>query len=190
MVPPIPTPLPAVKRYITTHDSKGNTTFTTAGQKTETVPWEAIGGTRNYGLVYTTSSTPTKLQDDQDVSLYQDALSDKPGMIIHNGTVLRYCDYPPNAVSAMHRTISIDYGVVIEGQIEILLDSGEKRIMNRGDVCVQRSTMHGWRNPSSSSWSRVLFVLMHAETPVVAGKALAEEYGNDRPGMKKSGSKI
>lgn len=190
MAAPITTPLPPVNRYITTHDSQGRTTFTSAGQETETIPWESIGGTRNYGLVYTTSSTPTVIQDDKDVKLYEEALKDKPGMVIHNGTVLRYCDYPPGAVSAMHRTISIDYGVVVEGQIEILLDSGEKRTMNRGDVCVQRSTMHGWSNPSRTSWSRVLFVLMHAEVPVIAGISLNEEYGNDRPGMKKSGSRI
>lgn len=34
----------------------------------------------------------------------------------------------------MHRTVSIDYGVVLEGEIELTLDSGESRIMRRGDV--------------------------------------------------------
>ncbi|RBR22531.1 hypothetical protein FVER53590_25055 [Fusarium verticillioides] len=38
----------------------------------------------------------------------------------------------------MHRTLSIDYGVVIEGEMELVLDSGENRAMKRGDVAVQR----------------------------------------------------
>ena len=46
----------------------------------------------------------------------------------------------------MHRTVSLDYGVVLEGEVELVLDSGETRLMKRGDVSVQRGTNHAWRN--------------------------------------------
>ena len=40
----------------------------------------------------------------------------------------------------MHRTQSLDFGVVLEGEIELVLDSGETRLLKRGDVAVQRGT--------------------------------------------------
>lgn len=55
--------------------------------------------------------------------------------------VLRHVDIGPGITSPMHRTVSLDYGIVIEGEIELLLDSGEKRQMLPGDICVQRGTM-------------------------------------------------
>lgn len=79
----------------------------------------------------------------------------------------------------MHRTESIDYGVVIEGSVELILDSGEKRIMHRGDVCVQRGTMHAWKNITENrGWARMMFVLVSSEKVVVGGK----ELGKDLPG--------
>jgi quercetin dioxygenase-like cupin family protein len=57
----------------------------------------------------------------------------------------------------MHRTESLDYGVVLEGSMELILDSGETKIMNRGDVCVQRATSHAWKNVSENGgWARML----------------------------------
>lgn len=76
----------------------------------------------------------------------------------------------------MHRTESIDYGVVLEGELELLLDSGEKRIMKRGDVCVQRATMHAWKNVTENAgWARMMFVLVTSEKVVVGGQALGED---------------
>lgn len=46
----------------------------------------------------------------------------------------------------MHRTTSLDYGIVLEGEVELILDSGERRAMKAGDIAVQRATMHAWRN--------------------------------------------
>jgi len=46
----------------------------------------------------------------------------------------------------MHRTVSLDYGIVLEGDVELVLDSGEKRAMKQGDVAIQRGTNHAWRN--------------------------------------------
>lgn len=66
----------------------------------------------------------------------------------------------------MHKTVSVDYGVVIEGTIELELDSGEKQIMHRGDVCVQRLTAHAWNNRTENNgWARMMFVLLGAEKP-------------------------
>lgn len=93
-----------------------------------------------------------------------------------NGTVLRMVDRSPGSSSAMHRTQSLDYGVVIEGEMEMIMDSGEKVTLQRGDVCIQRGTLHQWRNPTSS-WVRMLFVLMDALPIEVAGQVFKGESG-------------
>jgi uncharacterized cupin superfamily protein len=57
----------------------------------------------------------------------------------------------------MHRTESIDYGVVLDGEIVLLLDDEEVRL-NTGDIVVQRGTIHAWANRSDRI-TRMLFVL-------------------------------
>lgn len=75
----------------------------------------------------------------------------------------------------MHRTQSLDYGIVVAGEIQLELDSGEKRIMRVGDVAVQRGTMHAWRNTSSTEWARMVFVLIESEKVNAGGKQLGTD---------------
>lgn len=57
-----------------------------------------------------------------------------------------------------HRTESIDYAVVLEGEITLLVDEGEATL-KAGDVAIQRATAHAWSNRSDKT-ARVLFVLV------------------------------
>lgn len=83
----------------------------------------------------------------------------------------------------MHKTVSLDYGVVLEGVIQLELDSGEKRIMRRGDVCVQRATNHAWRNVTEGQgWARMLFVLTAAE----GGVGIEEKGVEGMEGLRRS----
>jgi len=67
----------------------------------------------------------------------------------------------------MHRTATLDYGVIIDGTTELVLDSGEKKLMRKGDVFVQRGTAHSWRNVTekndNSGVLRVFFVFQPIE---------------------------
>ena len=101
----------------------------------------------------------------------------KTGIVIPGGTVLRYVDMRPGATSPMHRTVSLDYGVVLEGEVELILDSGEKRLMRRGDLSVQRGTIHEWRNTSETEWARMLYILQEAKPLEIGGRKLGEDYG-------------
>jgi quercetin dioxygenase-like cupin family protein len=83
-------------------------------------------------------------------------------------------DFPPNGRSPMHRTISADYAVVLEGEIILSLDSGEKRTVRKGEFILQRGTNHEWINPSSEVTCRVLFVMVGAEK-IVLGDGTALE---------------
>jgi uncharacterized cupin superfamily protein len=66
----------------------------------------------------------------------------------------------PGRHPLMHRTASIDYGVVLDGEIVLLLDD-EEVALKTGDVVVQRGTIHAWANRSDRI-TRMLFVLTDA----------------------------
>ena len=175
------------QRYITTHDPKtGKAIFDNSippAAPFYQLPTEDDGKENAmFATMFTTEGFPTRLYGDKDEDLqtYDKYLKNPPGVIIGNGTVLRYVDMPPGALSPMHRTISLDYGVVIEGEIALVLDSGEERVMKRGDVSIQRATNHAWRNMSKTNWARMLYILQPVQPVEVAGQKLGEEYG----GMK------
>lgn len=83
---------------------------------------------------------------------------------LHNpeGSVLRFVDFPPHCKSPMHKTQSLDYGIVMWGEIELHLDGGEKRTLKQSEVIVQRGTNHLWAN-TTDKWTRVAFVLLGAK---------------------------
>lgn len=58
----------------------------------------------------------------------------------------------------MHRTETVDYGIVLEGEITLILDVGE-RVVKAGDIVIQQGTNHGWANRSSKN-CRVAFILI------------------------------
>jgi quercetin dioxygenase-like cupin family protein len=171
-------------RYITDHDSNGKTRFS------EVVPdplkWQQMANGARFSLVYATEEYPVNFTDNKDLEIYQKNLIDLPGIIIPGGTVLRMVDIQPGSISPMHRTISCDYGVVIEGEVELILDSGEKRLLKRGDVTIQRGTNHAWRNPSDTKWARMLYALQESQPLLFNGKLLDEDYGGGMDDVKAS----
>jgi quercetin dioxygenase-like cupin family protein len=74
----------------------------------------------------------------------------------------------------MHRTQSIDYGIVIWGELELELDGGDKTTLGPSDVCVQRGTNHLWRN-TSDKWTRVAYILLDAQPIIINGEKLPDE---------------
>jgi quercetin dioxygenase-like cupin family protein len=166
--------LPKINRFITTHDpDTGKAVFSNALPEESTM--RGLSDRMGFALSYTTEGFPVDTTKDVDIDNYKKYLTAAPGLSISNGTVLRHVDFVPGETSAMHRTVSLDYGVVLEGELEAILDSGEKRILKRGDVCVQRGTMHAWRNTSDTEWARMLFVLQPCKPIEVAG----QKYGED-----------
>lgn len=75
----------------------------------------------------------------------------------------------------MHRTVSLDYGVVLEGEVELHLDSGEKRRLLRGDIFVQRGTAHQWKNPSETDPARLLLVHLGSKEVMIENKGALPE---------------
>ncbi|KAJ9653147.1 hypothetical protein H2198_007659 [Neophaeococcomyces mojaviensis] len=167
--------LPAIARFITDHDENGKAVF--SNRVDESLQWQELPDGARFCLGFTTRRTPVDLCNQKDLSDYEKDLENKPGIMIPGGSVLRLVDMRPGAISPMHRTVSLDYGVVLEGEVELVLDSGEVRLMRRGDIAIQRGTNHAWRNASGTEWARMLYVLQESKPIMVGSKLLEEDYG-------------
>ncbi|MCW2891553.1 MAG: hypothetical protein QOG28_1465 [Trebonia sp.] len=75
-----------------------------------------------------------------------------------NGTKIRINEFPPGVVSPMHRTQSVDYGIVLEGEVVLVLGDSETTL-RPGNVVVQRGTAHRWENRSGRV-ARMAFILI------------------------------
>ena len=81
------------------------------------------------------------------------------------GSAIRIIEFAPasagGARSPMHRTRTLDYGIVLEGEIVLILSDSET-VLKAGDVVVQRGTDHAWENRSDAR-AKMAFVLIGAE---------------------------
>lgn len=171
-----------VRRFITTHAADGTTCFSDAVP--EEPPFKTLPDGVEFALCYASNTFPAQLSDDADLAVYKDYTTNLPGISIDNGSVLRVVDMPPGMLSPMHRTVSLDYGVVLEGEVELQLDSGENRLMRRGDMSVQRGTNHAWKNTSETSWARMLYVLLPAQPLTFGGQPLRDNTETTIPAHK------
>ncbi len=153
-----------VRRVVTGHNEQGQSVFViddiaTSVQEMQSMP----------GLVLTdvweTTSAPADNTGDADAAARPVRL-EPPG----SGSVLRICEFPPDSVwksaatdsatafgsigaghaidahsddPMRHKTSTIDYVIVLRGEVHVVLDTGEK-LLKAGDVLVQRGTMHSW----------------------------------------------
>ena len=83
--------------------------------------------------------------------------------------------------SPMHRTNSIDYGIVMKGEIELELEDGRKKTVREGGIIIQRGTNHLWRN-TSGSVTRIAFILIEAPAYLHNGAPLTEHKPEDAAG--------
>ncbi|OBT83775.1 hypothetical protein VE02_07460 [Pseudogymnoascus sp. 03VT05] len=184
---PLPSNLPNPTIHITTHSPTTGKAYLHSSTQNA---WTFFNSsTIGFNVIYTTSQFPVSLTSSSDITTHQALLqSGTLGLVQPHGTVCRIVDFGPLHAPLMHRTQSLDYGVVLEGEIEMELDGGEVVVLRRGDVAVQRGTMHAWRNRSSTEWARMLFVLQDCEPVVVGGVRLREELGREVEGLPRSGN--
>lgn len=172
---PKPNNLPDIHRYITAHSPEGESVFLSHTQLPDYIPSRPAGEDGDIALLYATSGTPVVLDDEVDVAEYDDYLHTPPGLTTPQGTVVRTIDLRPGKITPMHRSVSLDYGVVLEGEVDLILDSGQSRVLKRGDVSVQRGTAHSFRNCSNTEWVRMLFVFLPIHKMTIQGKDMDPE---------------
>jgi quercetin dioxygenase-like cupin family protein len=150
-----------IRRVVTGHDSTGR-----ARVKIDEMAKNVISNRPGASscVVWSTDSWPIDNSGDADPS------ARKIGTTIDNGTVFRVLRLEPGVSGRNHRTDSIDYAVVMSGEIEMDLD-GEVVKLKAGDVLVQRGTIHNWINRGSEACV-IAFVLVSAKPVTVGGKTL------------------
>lgn len=180
---PLPLSLPAIRRVVTGHDSQGNAIVSSAGPLTSVHTIAAIPGTV-FHEVWSTDATPAPLDNGADpatgalclpppqggsrirfVDIPPDSGELDPGFALaaqqafaQIGDANASTARPGSPHPLMHRTETIDYGIVIAGELTLVLD-GEEVGLAAGSVVVQRGTNHAWANRSSQV-CRMLFVLI------------------------------
>lgn len=180
------TPLRDTKTYVTGHNAENGTAVYDSIKPAD---WQLVRNTNFYTVSYTTSEFPVDMVDNADIRQHEKVMAGgNLGLVRPNGTVCRTVDFKPLGPTLMHRTQSLDYGIVIEGEIELHLDSGEVQTLKRGDIAVQRGTMHAWKNVSPSEWARMVFVLQDSKPVKLSNQVLGEDLGHAKNIIPDSGN--
>jgi quercetin dioxygenase-like cupin family protein len=87
-----------------------------------------------------------------------------------DGTIFRIVEYQPGVAPRRHRTETIDYAVVVAGEIDMQLDDSTIHL-RAGDVLVQQATLHDWINRGTAPCV-IAFVLVPAKPAERDGKVL------------------
>ena len=149
------------RRVVTGHDASGR-----AVVKIDEVA-KNLGSSRPGAtacVVWTTEGFPVDNIGEEDAGLR------KTGTTLDNGTVFRILELAPGVTPRNHRTDSIDYAVVMSGEVDMQLDDTTVHL-KAGDVLVQRGTIHNWVNRGSEPCV-IAFVLIAAKPVTVGGKVL------------------
>lgn len=152
-----------VRRVVTTHDAQGKSTFLMDGYAPNVLEMASMPGLALTDL-WETTGAPASNAGDADAAARPVRLEPR-----RNGTILRIVEFPPDAqwrASAdvraafdsigaahapdrssadplMHKTATLDYIIVLKGEIYAILDRGET-LLKAGDILVQRGTNHSW----------------------------------------------
>ncbi len=150
-----------VRRVVTGHDDHGRAKVI-IDEITSNVMSPRPGA--EYSVIWSTEDFPLSNDGSADPS------HKKIGTTIHNGTVFRIVSFAPGVAPRNHRTDSIDYAVVMSGEIDMDLDTGSVHL-KAGDVLVQRGTIHNWVNRGTAPCV-IAFTLIAAKPVTVGSKTL------------------
>ena len=115
-------------------------------------------------VVWTSEGFPVDNNGQEDQGLR------KTGTTLDNGTVFRILELAPGVSPRNHRTDSIDYAVIMSGEVDMELDDTSVHL-KAGDVLVQRGTIHNWVNRGTGPCV-IAFVLIAARPVTAGGKVL------------------
>jgi quercetin dioxygenase-like cupin family protein len=152
---------PPIRRIVTGHDGEVAKVLIDAPASNAKYPSPGAVST----LIWTTDKAPAAIPAGTDIEdMGARIMGTAPPA---HGSRFAVIDFPPGNKAHMHRTETIDYVIVLEGEIEMDMDDSTVK-MKAGDIMVQRGTNHAWANRSSSR-ARVAFVLIDAD-PLGIGK--------------------
>ena len=184
-----------IRRVVTVHDGKGKAVVGIDGPARNVRVRKASGGLVST-LLWVTDETPADISGQADRADREIGVGPPPGgsafrivdfpptedsALMDNAAVIREMGINHGSAKAgddtagddkrhplMHRTRSIDYAIVMSGEIDMLLDDTEVHL-GAGDVLVQQGTNHAWVNRGTEI-CRIAFVLIDADEPAGPGK--------------------
>ena len=178
--------LPPIQRVVTGHDAHGKAIISSNGPLPVVTELKALQGVV-FHEVWNTAATPARIDNGDDPTLgpitlppprhgtrirFVDIPPDDAEMLARSADQVRagFSEIGDAGASTvhegaphplMHRTQSVDYGIVIEGELTLIVDEGEVTV-GPGSVVIQRGTNHAWANRSSKT-CRILFILVDGE---------------------------
>jgi quercetin dioxygenase-like cupin family protein len=155
-----------VRRVVTGHDSQGRA-IVQIDEVSQNLRSARPGATAC--VVWTSEGFPVDNNGTGDEGLRE------TGTTHDNGTVFRILELQPGNIPRVHRTDSLDYAVIMQGEIDMELETGEITHLKAGDVVVQRGTVHNWINRGPGPCV-IAFVLIAAK-PVEAGDKVLNAFG-------------
>jgi quercetin dioxygenase-like cupin family protein len=150
-----------VRRVVTGHDANGRAVVK-IDEVSKNITSSRPGATAC--VVWTTESFPVNNTGDSDEGLR------KVGTTLKNGTVFRVIEFAPGVAPRNHRTDSIDYAIVVSGEIDMEIEDSVVHL-SAGDVLVQRGTIHNWINRGTEPCV-MAFILIDAKPVEADGKVL------------------
>jgi quercetin dioxygenase-like cupin family protein len=154
-----------VRRVVTGHDASGRAIVLSDTVSTDTVSLRPGATACN---IWTSESFPV------DNTGTDDQGRRPVGTTLRNGTVFRVIEFAPGVAPRVHRTDSIDYLIVVSGEIDMELDDTVVHL-KAGDVLVQRGTVHNWINRGTEPC--VAAVVLIDAKPVEAGGTILAAFG-------------
>ncbi|KAF9889082.1 hypothetical protein FE257_008059 [Aspergillus nanangensis] len=168
--------MPQTTRYVTGHDSRG------LSITVPTPPLQYLDrGRYAISRAYALEKVPAPLTNGQDLDAYlspdcesyQTSYANGGSQpVVPGGVNFLQGDFGPSATTPMHRTMSVDFVVLVQGELVLELDSGEKTHLKPGDSVIQRATVHRWINPSPDYPARFIATTVACEPLIVAGQRL------------------
>ena len=151
-----------IRRVVTGHDDKGKAMVAIDEVSRDVVSFRPGATVAN---IWSTAGFPV------DNNGLRDTAKEITATTRAGGTVFRVIEFAPGVAPRNHRTDSIDYAVVLAGEIDMTLDD-QVVTLRAGDVLVQRGTIHNWINRSDVPCV-IAFVLIDAKPVEHDGKPLA-----------------
>ncbi len=167
-------PLPPPRIVVASHNEEGKSVFSRDTEAPLFGPFGPNGG--QFTTLFTTASEPAS--NIAELPSLTTTSIPRPGP---KGSYFGTSDVPPGGVSPFHRTVTVDYMVVLKGEIVARLDNGVEKTIKEGEMMVQMGTIHSWLN-KSDDWCRMLFVMLPAEKVVTKdGQVLDEAFFPVKP---------
>jgi len=158
-----------VRRIVTGHDANGKAVV--ASDERLTAVSRRIGANVTGCEIWSTDAMPVDNSAAADAAQRAGFVKRYNYVGTGQGTVIRITEWAPGHARFTHRTETVDYAILLSGEIDLELENEEVVHLKPGDVVVQRGTTHTWVNRGSVP-AVTAFVLIDANPAEVNGEVL------------------